>query len=128
MEVGTALGGTGLFVSVAGIIYSAINHKHIKSTCCGRNFDFSIDIDSTLSENEVREKEAKEKEAREKEAKEKEAREKEAKEKEAREKEAREKEAKEKEAKEKEAKVGNSKFDDYSIFKLKPRIVPHFNV
>jgi hypothetical protein len=111
MEVGTALGGTGLFVSVAGIIYSAINHKHIKSTCCGRNFDFSIDIDST-------ENEAKEKEAREKEAKEKEAREKEAK----------EKEAKEKEAKEKEAKVGNSKFDDYSIFKLKPRIVPHFNV
>jgi hypothetical protein len=108
MDVGTALGGTGLFVSVAGIIYSAINHKHIKSTCCGRNFDFSIDIDSTLSENEVREKEAKEKEAREKEA--------------------REKEAKEKEAKEKEAKVGNSKFDDYSIFKLKPRIVPHFNV
>ena len=103
MEVGTALGGTGLFVSVAGIIYSAINHKHIKSTCCGRNFDFSIDIDSTLSESEMREKEAKEKEAK-------------------------EKEAKEKEAKEKEAKVGNSKFDDYSIFKLKPRIVPHFNV
>ena len=113
MEVGTALGGTGLFVSVAGIIYSAINHKHIKSTCCGRNFDFSIDIDSTLSESEMREKEAKEKEAKEKEAKEKEAK---------------EKEAKEKEAKEKEAKVGNSKFDDYSIFKLKPRIVPHFNV
>ena len=115
MEVGTALGGTGLFVSVAGIIYSAINHKHIKSTCCGRNFDFSIDIDST--ENEAKQREAREKEA--KEAREKEG--KEAKEKE-------EKEAKEKEAKEKEAKVGNSKFDDYSIFRLKPRIAPHFNV
>jgi pantothenate kinase len=114
MEVGTALGGTGLFVSIAGIVYSAINHKHIKSTCCGRKFDFSIDIDST--ENEAKEREAKEKEAKEKEAKEKEAKEKEAKEKEA------------KEAKEKEAKLGNSKFDDYSIFKLKPRIVPHFNV
>jgi len=117
MEVGTALGGTGLFVSIAGIIYSAINHKHIKSTCCGRKFDFSIDIDST--ENEAKEREAREKEAKEKEAKEKEANEKEAKE-------AKEKEAKE--AKEKEAKIGNSKFDDYSIFKLKPRIVPHFNV
>jgi hypothetical protein len=114
MEVGTALGGTGLFVSIAGIVYSAINHKHIKSTCCGRKFDFSIDIDST--ENEAKEREAREKEAKEKEAKEKEDKEKEAKEKEA------------KEAKEKEAKVGNSKFDDYSIFKLKPRIVPHFNV
>jgi len=117
MEVGTALGGTGLFVSIAGIVYSAINHKHIKSTCCGRKFDFSIDIDST--ENEAKEREAREKEAKEKEVKEKEAKEKEDKEKEA-------KEAKE--AKEKEAKVGNSKFDDYSIFKLKPRIVPHFNV
>ena len=115
MEVGTALGGTGLFVSIAGSVYSAINHKHIKSTCCGRNFDFSIDIDST--ENEAKQREAREKEAKEKEAKEKEA------------KEAKEKEEKEaKEAKEKEAKVGNSKFDDYSIFKLKPRIVPHFNV
>lgn len=119
MEVGTALGGTGLFVSIAGIVYSAINHKHIKSTCCGRKFDFSIDIDST--ENEAKEREAREKEAKEKEAKEKEA-------KEVKEKEAKEKEAKEKEAKEKEAKVGNSKFDDYSIFKIKPRIVPHFNV
>ena len=96
MDVGTALGGSGLFVSVAGIIYSAINHKHIRSNCCGKVIDFSIDIDSTTD------------------------------------KEAKEKEAKEMEAKEKEAKTGNTKdtkdtnkSEEYSMFRLKPRIVPH---
>ena len=47
MDTGAALGGTGLFISLVGIIYSAINHKHIRSKCCGRNLEFSIDIDST---------------------------------------------------------------------------------
>lgn len=47
MDTGAALGRTGLFISLVGIIYSAINHKHIRSKCCGRNLEFSIDIDST---------------------------------------------------------------------------------
>jgi hypothetical protein len=51
MDTGAALGGTGLFISLVGIIYSAINHKHIKSNCCGKNIEFSIDIDSTTDKN-----------------------------------------------------------------------------
>ena len=47
MDTGAALGGTGLFISLVGIVYSAINHKHIRSRCCGRELDISIDIDST---------------------------------------------------------------------------------
>ena len=47
MDTGAALGGTGLFISIAGVIYSAINHKHIKSKCCGKEYDMSIDIGST---------------------------------------------------------------------------------
>jgi hypothetical protein len=47
MDTGAALGGTGLFISLVGIIYSAINHKHIRSNCCGKKVEFSIDIDST---------------------------------------------------------------------------------
>jgi hypothetical protein len=47
MDTGAVLGGTGLFISLVGIIYSAINHKHIRATCCGKQMDFSIDIDST---------------------------------------------------------------------------------
>ena len=47
MDTGAALGGTGLFFSIAGIIYSAINHKHITSRCCGKVYDVSVDIGNT---------------------------------------------------------------------------------
>jgi hypothetical protein len=47
MDTGAALGGTGLFISLIGIIYSAINHKHIRTKCCGREIEISLDIDST---------------------------------------------------------------------------------
>jgi membrane protein involved in colicin uptake len=113
MDTGAALGVSGLIFSILGIVYSAVNHKHIKSKCCGREYDISIDIEST---DDTKEREAKEKEA--KEAKEKE--EKEAKE-------AKEKE--EKEAKEKEAKISKDKpFSNYTIFKNNPRIMPHFDI
>lgn len=107
MDTGSALGISGLVFSILGIVYSAVNHKHIKSKCCGKEYDISIDIEST---DDTKEREAKEKEA--KEAKEKE-----------------EKEAKEKEAKEKEAKSGKDKpFSTYTIFKNNPRIMPHFDI
>jgi hypothetical protein len=44
MDTGAALGGTGLFISILGVIYSAINHKHIKTRCCGKVYEVSIDI------------------------------------------------------------------------------------
>jgi hypothetical protein len=49
METGTVLGGAGLFISILGVIYSAINHKHIRSKCCGKVYEVSIDIDPTES-------------------------------------------------------------------------------
>jgi hypothetical protein len=59
MDTGAALGGTGLFISLIGIIYSAINHKHIKAKCCGKDLDISIDIDSTEPEKAEGSKSAK---------------------------------------------------------------------
>jgi predicted Holliday junction resolvase-like endonuclease len=110
MDTGSALGISGLVFSILGIVYSAVNHKHIKSKCCGKEYDISIDIESTDDTKEREAKEAKEKE--EKEAKEKE-----------------EKEANEKEAKEKDAKIGKDKpFSTYTIFKNNPRIMPHFDI
>jgi TATA-binding protein-associated factor Taf7 len=47
MDAGAAMGGTGLFISIAGVIYSAVNHKQIKSRCCGKEYDMSIDIGAT---------------------------------------------------------------------------------
>lgn len=51
MDTGSVLGGIGVFLSIAGIVYSAVNHKHIRSKCCGREIDFSIDIESTEQAN-----------------------------------------------------------------------------
>jgi hypothetical protein len=53
METGTVLGGAGLFISILGVIYSAINHKHIRSKCCGKVYEVSIDIDPTESAKKV---------------------------------------------------------------------------
>ena len=47
MDTGAALGGAGLFISVVGVIYGAVNHKQIKTRCCGKVYDMSIDIGST---------------------------------------------------------------------------------
>ena len=51
MDTGAALGGTGLFISIAGIIYSAVNHKHIKSRCCGKVYDVALDIGDSTNAN-----------------------------------------------------------------------------
>ena len=44
-------GGLGAGIVVAlGLtykIYQAVNHKHIRSRCCGREIDAAIDIDET---------------------------------------------------------------------------------
>jgi hypothetical protein len=37
----------GLAVSVGAVIIGAINHKRIRSTCCGKKLDVSVDIEST---------------------------------------------------------------------------------
>jgi len=80
MDTGTALGGAGLFFSIVGIVYSAINHKHIRSKCCGKVYEVSIDIDPIETVKIQEEKEKKEKEEQEKKEKEREAKEKEEKE------------------------------------------------
>ena len=72
MDTGAVLGGTSLFFSILGIVYSAINHKHLRSKCCGKVYEVSIDIDpvETIKKEEA-EKAEKEKAAKEKAEKEK---------------------------------------------------------
>ena len=50
MDTNSSLVGGGVVataVLVAGIVYKAINHKHIRSRCCGRALDMAIDIDDS---------------------------------------------------------------------------------
>jgi len=56
-----AIGGISLFISICGMIYTAINHKKIRTQCCGRELSASIDIESTKDdEKQKEEKEEKE--------------------------------------------------------------------
>jgi hypothetical protein len=34
-------------ISITGLIISVINHRHIRSSCCGKTYEASIDIDKT---------------------------------------------------------------------------------
>ena len=49
----TTLSGLAIAVSVCGVIVGAINHKRIRSRCCGRNLDVSVDIENTTPKEET---------------------------------------------------------------------------
>jgi hypothetical protein len=38
-----------LSISIAGSILAVINHKRIRSNCCGRRVEASLDVESTIS-------------------------------------------------------------------------------
>ncbi len=40
-------GGIGTAFSVAIYIFVRINHKRLRSRCCSRNIEISIDVDNT---------------------------------------------------------------------------------
>ena len=46
-DTGGILGVFGFIVSMAGVIYTAINHKKIRCRCCGKDVDMSVDVDTT---------------------------------------------------------------------------------
>lgn len=41
------MGIIGFVMSIGGGIYSAVNHKRIRSKCCGTTSEASLDIEST---------------------------------------------------------------------------------
>jgi hypothetical protein len=43
----TILGAVALAVSVGGGILTAINHKRVRSNCCGARAEASLDIENT---------------------------------------------------------------------------------
>ena len=41
------MGTVSLIVAIGGIVIAAINHKRLRSKCCGRKLEASIDIENT---------------------------------------------------------------------------------
>jgi hypothetical protein len=51
MEDATILSGLSIALTIALSIITAINHKRIRSNCCGREAVASIDIENTTPNN-----------------------------------------------------------------------------
>lgn len=51
----SALAIGSIVISVAGSIVAFINHKRIRSNCCGKQAEMSIDIENTTPPNEKKE-------------------------------------------------------------------------
>ena len=47
MDTTNILGLIGFGLSVAGAIYTAVNHKRVRSRCCGTVLEASLDIENT---------------------------------------------------------------------------------
>jgi len=41
------VGYVSILLSVGTIIFGAVNHKRVRSTCCGHKVDVSLDIENT---------------------------------------------------------------------------------
>ena len=46
-QASNVMGVIGFGLTLAGGIYSAINHKRIRSNCCGKLAEASLDIENT---------------------------------------------------------------------------------
>jgi hypothetical protein len=47
MDNSSILGVSGIVISVAGVIFTAVNHKRIRSNCCGKTLEASLDVEAT---------------------------------------------------------------------------------
>ena len=47
MDTSSVLATSALVLSVGGSIIAVINHKRIRSSCCGKKIDVSLDIENT---------------------------------------------------------------------------------
>lgn len=47
MDTGEIMSAVAIIVSIGGTIIGIVNHKRIRSKCCGRNLEASIDIENT---------------------------------------------------------------------------------
>ena len=47
----TAIAYSGFVISIAGTIYAAINHKRMRSNCCGAKIEASFDVENTTPPN-----------------------------------------------------------------------------
>ena len=53
MDSGQALGLTGIIIGLISSFIGLVNHKRIRSSCCGKKIETSFDIDTTTPPSNV---------------------------------------------------------------------------
>ena len=51
-DYGSIAGYVAIAIQIGQIIISTVNHKRIRSTCCKKEIDVSLDIENTTPPNE----------------------------------------------------------------------------
>jgi hypothetical protein len=54
MDTTNILGLAGFGVSMVGVVYTALNHKRVRSKCCGRVIEASLDVEDTTPVDKVK--------------------------------------------------------------------------
>lgn len=47
MDTNSTLSTIAVVVSVAGALFTAVNHTRMRSACCGKKVEVSFDVDKT---------------------------------------------------------------------------------
>lgn len=47
MQIGSIAGYISLCLMIVGSVVAAVNHRRIRSGCCGREVSISLDVDAT---------------------------------------------------------------------------------
>ena len=55
MDSTTILAGISIALSIGSVVIGVINHKRIRSNCCGSKTELSIDIENTTPPSEKKE-------------------------------------------------------------------------
>jgi hypothetical protein len=51
MDQSSIMATIAIIVSVGGTVIAAVNHRRVRSSCCGRKLEASIDIENTTPQN-----------------------------------------------------------------------------
>jgi hypothetical protein len=54
MDQGSILGIVGIGMSLGGTLLAIFNHKRLRSNCCGKKIEASIDIENTTPPDDLK--------------------------------------------------------------------------
>ena len=54
MDTTQVMAVSGLVISILGTVYAGVNHKRVRSHCCGHDITASLDVEDTTPQGAVK--------------------------------------------------------------------------